>query len=89
VENAVKHNTISKEQPLLISLFSTASDRLHVENNLQRRRSSVVSSKTGLSNIMGKYRLLKYPDVEVKESATAFTVIIPLIKAESHAGLHY
>jgi hypothetical protein len=89
VENAVKHNTISREQPLQVRIFSTANDRLHVVNNLQRKRSSVASAKVGLSNIMGKYRLLKYPDVEVKESATEFIVIIPLIKAESYAGLHH
>ena len=89
VENAVKHNIISKEQHLNIQIFSTVSDRLHVVNNLQRKRAGVLSDKTGLSNIIGKYRLLKYPEVEVKETATTFSVILPLIKAESHAGLHY
>jgi hypothetical protein len=89
VENAVKHNTISRDQPLQVRIFSTASDRLHVVNNLQRKKSSVMSEKVGLSNIIGKYRLLKYPDVEIKESAAEFTVIIPLIKADTYAGLHY
>ncbi|HZF66396.1 MAG TPA: histidine kinase [Chitinophagaceae bacterium] len=89
VENAVKHNTISKEQPLQIRLFTTASDRLHVVNNLQRKRSSVASANVGLGNIIGKYRLLKCPDVEIKESAAEFIVIVPLIKADTYAGLHY
>jgi LytS/YehU family sensor histidine kinase len=89
VENAVKHNTIAKEQPLQVRIFSTASERLHVVNNLQRKRSSVASARVGLSNIIGKYRLLKYPDVEVKESATEFIVIVPLIKADTYAGLYY
>jgi sensor histidine kinase YesM len=89
MENAVKHNAISKEQPLRIDIFSTASDRLHVVNNLQRKRSSVASAKMGLTNIMGKYRLLKYPDVEVKESATEFIVIVPLINTETYAGIHH
>jgi LytS/YehU family sensor histidine kinase len=36
VENAVKHNIVSKQQPLLLEIFTTAGNKLVVNNNLQK-----------------------------------------------------
>src|SRR5436190_13811004 len=38
VENAVKHNIVSKHQPLLIDIFSMEGNRLAVNNNLQPKK---------------------------------------------------
>lgn len=51
-----------------------------VSNNLQKKNKAVVSSKVGLSNIISKYKLLNYPDVEIKETVDEFMVVLPLIK---------
>jgi len=80
VENAVKHNTVGKNKPLLIEIISSG-DYLAVKNNLQRKSIKVESSKVGLSNIAEKYRLINKTAIEIKEGDNFFTVKVPLIKA--------
>jgi two-component system LytT family sensor kinase len=86
VENAVKHNVISKEKPLTIRLF-TKNDQLHIVNNIQKKQREVLSEKTGLANIISKYRLLKQAEVLIEETAAEFVVILPLTKTRNHEGI--
>jgi sensor histidine kinase YesM len=82
VENAVKHNAILKEKPLLLKLFSNNKNELVVTNNLQKKTLQVDSTKIGLSNISSKYKLLNKPGIQIQQTETAFTVILPLIPIE-------
>ena len=84
VENAVKHNALSKDQPLLIEIFTMAGNKLAVNNNLQRKTQKVLSNKVGLQNIRLKYELLKEKGFQVMEENRNFTVVLPLIW--NHAG---
>ncbi len=79
VENAVKHNSISKSKPLIIDIFTTAGKKLVVSNNLQRKTVKVPSNKIGLDNIRSKYELLQESGFQVIEDAKNFTVVLPLI----------
>ena len=79
VENVVKHNVLSKNRPLVIDIFTTAGNKLVVNNNLQRRSAKASSSKVGLKNIRSKYELLGQPGFQVMEDKTNFTVVLPLI----------
>lgn len=79
IENAVKHNIVDPDKPLYLKLYTEA-DKLVVSNNLQKKNKSVVSNKIGLSNIISKYSLLNFPDVEITETAEEFIVRLPLIK---------
>jgi two-component system, LytTR family, sensor kinase len=79
VENAVKHNSLSKNQPLIIDIFTTANKKLIINNNLQRSTINVHSNGIGLNNIKSKYLLLKQKDFQVIQSKEKFTVILPLI----------
>jgi len=79
VENAVKHNVLSKNKPLLIDIFSTAGNKLVVNNNLQRRTVKVNSHGIGLKNIHLKYRLLDHQGFQVLEDSKNFSVVLPLI----------
>ena len=79
VENAVKHNVTSKEQPLQISILVTDEARLIVKNNLQKKATKPVSHKIGLSNISEKYRLMQQDEVIIKEEQYQFIVSLPLI----------
>ena len=79
VENVVKHNVLSKNKPLVIDIFSTAGNKLVVNNNLQRRSQKVPSGKVGLENIKAKYKLLKQRGMQVIEDGKNFTVVLPLI----------
>ncbi len=79
VENAVKHNVLSKNKPLVIDIFTTAGNKLIVNNNLQRRTKKGPSNKIGLDNIKMKYRLLGQNGFHVMEDGKNFTVVLPLI----------
>ena len=79
VENAVKHNVVSKYQPLVIDIFSMEGNKLAVNNNLQLKKIKMPSNKIGLANIQSKYELLKQSGYEVLQDARNFTVILPLI----------
>lgn len=79
VENAVKHNVLSRNKPLVIDIFTMAGNKLAVNNNLQRRTVKGPSNRIGLDNIRAKYDLLDQDGFQVLEDARNFTVILPLI----------
>jgi Histidine kinase len=85
VENAVKHNNVLKEKPLIIEISTPGNGRLVVKNNLQKKTISVDSSKIGLNNIKEKFRLLEQPGVEINETATEFIVRLPLLEVLNKA----
>ncbi len=80
VENAVKHNNVLKETPLVIEIAVSDEGWLIIKNNLQKKTITVDSSKIGLNNIKEKFRLLEQPDVIIKETANEFIVMLPLIE---------
>jgi LytS/YehU family sensor histidine kinase len=79
VENVVKHNQLAKNQPLVIEIFTTAGNKLVVNNNLQRRTVKAPSNKVGLENIKAKFELLNQKGFQVMEDGKNFTVVLPLI----------
>jgi len=79
IENAVKHNEISQENPLHINVYQQ-NDCVVVENNLQKRLTSgEVSSGIGLENIVKRYQFLSNEPVVIEETKTHFVVKLPLI----------
>jgi two-component system LytT family sensor kinase len=79
VENAVKHNVLSKNKPLMIDIFTTSGNLLVVSNNLQLRTIKGPSNKIGLDNIRTKYELLNYTGFQVLQDKKNFSVVLPLI----------
>ncbi|MBL7873650.1 MAG: sensor histidine kinase [Cyclobacteriaceae bacterium] len=80
VENAIKHNEISEEHPLVIKIFKH-DNHLVVENTLQRK--SVLVDETsglGLENIKKRYEFLSTQAVKVLEAEGKFIVSIPMIE---------
>lgn len=77
LENAVKHNKISDEIPLTISVISDGKNII-VTNNLNKR-SVAASTSVGLHNLKEKYILLNLPPVEVNSTSTQFVVKVPLV----------
>ena len=80
VENAVKHNIVSVDQPLSLEIY-TADKKIVVKNNLQKRKSPVVSHHIGLVNLLSRYALVTKDEVTISETSEAFVVNLPLIKA--------
>lgn len=81
VENAVKHNIVLSDQPLIVEIHTDDLANLHVRNNIQPKMLGVVSNGVGLSNIMAKYNMLEQPTPQVRQEAGQFTVALPLIPA--------
>ena len=73
VENAIKHNVISKDRPLNIRI-SKLEDFVQVENNKQIKQTLSVSTGIGLQNIIDRYQLLNTPTVEVIDGPKSFRV---------------
>ena len=82
-ENAIKHNVVSAQSPLTISVSVEKGDQLVVRNNLQRKQQVMASTKVGLENIKRRYRLLSAQEVEVFATQQSFIVILPLLKKEA------
>lgn len=80
IENAIKHNMISPENPLYISISTNDEPSLTVENNLQLQKGSTEGTGTGLKNIMERYKLLVGRSVRISDDHGKFTVILPLLK---------
>lgn len=79
LENAIKHNIISKEKPLLVKLSIDQNGRLAVQNNLQKKRQVSDSTKFGLQNIKERYQFFTDKTVEVINTTQNFIVLLPLI----------
>ncbi|HUR11806.1 MAG TPA: histidine kinase [Flavitalea sp.] len=79
VENAVKHNVVSRQNPLMVDIFTMAGNKLAVNNNLQSKQVKPLSNKIGLDNIRSKYELLHEEGFQVLEDDRNFTVVLPLI----------
>lgn len=82
VENAIKHNVISKRKPLVISIENT-DDEVIVKNDLQRKITEEPSTQKGLLNIENRYRLTFGRSIVVEETEQTFGVRIPLEKIET------
>lgn len=81
IENAIKHNVVSFEAPLIITIKDEA-DFIIVENNLQKKKTiGEPSSGMGLENICKRYEFLSKKKVEVIESANTFKVKLPNLHA--------
>jgi len=79
IENAIKHNVISKSRPLHIEIYSNDEDYLLVSNNLQLKSSTEVSSKVGLANIQKRYDYLTNRKVIIDENIEKYIIRIPLL----------
>jgi sensor histidine kinase YesM len=79
IENAIKHNVVSKNKPLHIDVHINGNNTIVVSNNLQLRESVEGSTKIGLANIIKRYWLVSGKHVEVKEDKTDFIVTLPLL----------
>lgn len=79
VENAIKHNVVSKSKPLHVEIYIENGKSVIVKNNLQRKESLEKSTKTGLDNIRKRYSILGKREIDVITSATNFMVAVPLI----------
>jgi two-component system LytT family sensor kinase len=83
VENAIKHNTVSKTEPLKIEIYVNNGESIIVKNNLQPKTSLEKSTKTGLDNIRKRYSYLGNRNIDIITSKDHYMVAVPLIRLMS------
>jgi sensor histidine kinase YesM len=81
VENAVKHNKISKDKPLLVYIGAQDNTHLVVTNTKTEASSRVVSFKVGLENIHQRYGFFTSEKVVVKDGEK-FQIQLPVLKKD-------
>lgn len=79
IENAIKHNSISRSKPLHIDVHVNGNNSLVITNNLQVRQPVEQSTSVGLNNIIKRYMLVSGQEVIVHKNPESFTVSIPLL----------
>lgn len=78
VENAIKHNEFTDEQPLVVRITRTGSF-LRVSNNTRPKPYSVHSTGIGLQNLRSRYQIVARRGILVEKGREQFTVRLPLI----------
>ncbi len=77
-ENAIKHNTVEEDNPLIISVL-VEDDYLLVKNNLQRKKFVETSHKQGLESLKNLYKYLTSKPLQIIETEEEFLVKVPLL----------
>lgn len=76
VENAVKHNVFTKDNPLDITI-NEDNEYLIIRNNKNNRNLKINSTGIGLDNICKRYAIESPIDVIIESDSNAFVVKIP------------
>jgi ligand-binding sensor domain-containing protein len=79
MENAIKHNAVSKEAVLHVQV-SIINRCIVIQNNINKKTSKEKSTGMGLQNIKSRYALLHSLPVLINETAEYFTVNLPILK---------
>ena len=84
VENAIKHNQFTEQDPLQINVALNG-EYLKVENNVRNKQYATSSTKIGLANLSNRYRLVYNKDIiiDIDKEHDKFIVKLPLIKQNS------
>ncbi|MEL6194850.1 MAG: histidine kinase [Bacteroidota bacterium] len=78
LENAIKHNSFTEEEPLGITV--TVEENALVVSNKKSLKMASHSTGTGLRNLKERSRLLTGKSIYIREDAEKFEVGIPLVK---------
>ncbi len=80
LENSIKHNVVSKEDPLNVKVYVNDLVYLVIENTMKARMDKDPSTGVGLGNIRNRYLHLSGKNIIVKQEQGKFTVMLPLFE---------
>jgi uncharacterized membrane-anchored protein YhcB (DUF1043 family) len=79
VENAVKHNEVSKRKPLILTIKTTEMPSLIVMNTIHEKITAEEGTGIGLTNLSKQFQLLLGKDISISNENNEFRVEVPLI----------
>ncbi len=82
IENAIKHNVISTESPLIVEIYRK-DGYIIVKNNLQRKTTVKDSAGIGLDNLKRRYEFITDKEFIIEETEKEYIVKVPIIKSKS------
>ena len=88
LENAIKHNEISKKNPFTIKIFTTDDKHLVVSNTIKERVSKEYSTGIGLTNLSKQYNYLAGEELSITNSNNEFRVELPLLNPSRYEGIN-
>ncbi len=80
IENALKHNSATRENPLTIHISLNEKDCIVVTNELRKKMNLERNNGIGLKNLGERIRLATGREINILEIEKEFSVSIPLIK---------
>lgn len=78
VENAVKHNVLTKDRPLKVYIGAIDNTHLRIKNTITESPSDVMSFKIGLENIRKRYKFYTNRPIKIEQNGT-FEVQLPVL----------
>ncbi len=88
LENVIKHNRVSSEQPLQINIFYE-DKRLIIRNNIQLKISSEASTGVGQKNLVKRFAMISNEIPEFNVGVRYYQVTLPLIRSLNDEGPDY
>lgn len=83
IENVIKHNTISRSNPMEINIKSSTGNYLEITNTIKPKKyDDEKKSGTGLLNIKNRYAYFTDRKVEIEKENGYFKVLLPLLEIE-------
>lgn len=80
LENAIKHNAVSKETTLHIEIYLENENHLIIRNNINPKQTQEPGTGMGLQNIINRFAMLSKQPVKVENNGRYFTVSLPTLK---------
>ena len=80
IENVIKHNVLSPEQPVIVNISVDDTGELTVSNTWLPKKIPPESTKLGLQNVRERFLLLFDKQIIVRTSDSTFSVSLPLIR---------
>ena len=79
IENAVKHNVISKRHPLQIQIYTKSDNWLVILNSIRPKMEETVGHGIGLKNLRERYRMLTGRNIQIANANGCFEVFLALL----------
>lgn len=80
VESAFNQNTLSKQDPLSIEIFSNSDEAVFIRNKVNPKLTNErTAEESGLDHLILKYKLLDQEDISIEEELNYRTVRVPFL----------
>lgn len=84
LENAIKHNVISKSKPLLVQVSKAENGYIRIANNIQPKKLREPSTQFGLQSLEKRYELLANKQIRIQTNQKEFIIDIPILESVSN-----